>query len=449
MSPRAPRLVVVGLSHRSAPIEVRERYELSGGRRREFIDRVLSGDTIDECVVLSTCNRTECYAVGSDPGAVTRVLRRELERTAGERPAAAGHGEVDRAASGPDGAHIFEHAGFDVVRHLYRVTAGLDSLVIGEAQIQGQVSSAYHRSEEHAVGPALHRLFQSALAAGGRVRSNTSISAGAASIPSAAVDLARKVFGTLRDRSVMVVGTGEMGRLTVSCLRSEGVGRVFVASRHQGRAERVGRELEGIPVSRAAVWERIGAIDLVVTATDASSAFMTARRLAEVRDDGRPTVILDIAVPRNVEETVSQLPGVFLYNIDDLQRVVDQTLEARLVENEGAEAIIAYHAGKFWSWYRGRSATAAIRVLREEAHALLGAELAPMLERGPRDFDRVEGLRLASEALLNKILHGPTRALRRLAEESGFDDELRDAIERRPRSVGRSAPSRIADEGPG
>jgi glutamyl-tRNA reductase len=422
---------VVGLSHHSAPIAVRERYELSGQRRREWIDRVVGHRHISECVVLSTCNRTECYATGPDPARVADSIRAELDRAAD-------------VAGGND--HVFQHDGFDAVRHLFRVTSGLDSLVIGESQIQGQVSAAYHTSDEHSVGPALHRLFQSALAAGGRVRSNTSISRGAASIPSAAVDLARKVFGSLTDKTVLVIGTGEMGQMTVRCLRSEGVDRVFVASRHLGRAERVGRALDGLPVTREGLWDRVDDIDLVITATDAEAAFVTKERLARVHDDSRPIVILDIAVPRNVEETVSTLPGVFLYNIDDLQRVVDQTLEAREIENDGAEAIIDYHAGKFWLWYTGREATPAIRALRGAAQGLLDAELEVAFAAGPRDFDRVEDLRLASGTLLNKILHGPTQALRRLAEESGGDDEFQLLVERLAAPVESWVSSRIADE---
>ncbi|MFV1985905.1 MAG: glutamyl-tRNA reductase [Gemmatimonadota bacterium] len=428
------RLVMVGLSHHSAPIGVRERYELSGDRLHGWIARVLEAELVSECVVLSTCNRTECYATGPDPEGVVATLR----------------GELDRAAGVDDGReHVVARRGLEAVQHLFRVTSGLDSLVIGEPQIQGQVSAAYHRSHEHSIGPALHRLFQSALAAGGRVRANTSISRGAASIPSAAVDLARKVFGSLEDRSVLVIGTGEMGQLTVRCLRSAGVGRVMIASRHLGRAERVGRELDGIPLTREGLWDRLDDVDLVIAATDAEAAFVTADRLAEVHDAARPTVILDIALPRNVEETVSTLPGVFLYNIDDLQRVVDQTLEARGIENEGAEAIIDYHAGKFWLWYRSREATPAIRALRGAVQRLLSEGLDADAGLGPRDVDRVEELRLASGSLLNKILHGPTQALRRLAEEPGGEDEFQRLVDRLAAPTEAWESSRIADEGLG
>ncbi|MDH3733179.1 MAG: glutamyl-tRNA reductase [Gemmatimonadota bacterium] len=404
-------LVVTGLSHRTAPIELRERYELSGERLRRWAARIADLDEVAECVVLSTCNRTECYATGPSGSDVAVAVRAEL----------------DRAAGLPRGqARFFNLEGYDAVRHLFRVTSGLDSLVIGEAQIQGQVANAYERAGTEVLGPVLHRLFQSALAAGGRVRATTSISRGAASIPSAAVELARKVYGSLAGRSVLVAGTGEMGRLTVRCLRGEGVQRVFLASRHRGRAERVGRELDAIPVDREAIWGLMREVDLLVTATDAEAAFVTGNRLAAAHDDSRKVVVLDIAVPRNVEETVSVLPGVFLYNVDDLQRVVDQTLSARRFENDGAEAIIEHHAGRYWVWHRTRMAAPLIRGMREAAHRILAADLEARLPAGPRDVDRTEELRLASRTLLNKILHGPTQALRRLAEQTEDEREFQE-----------------------
>jgi len=403
------RLVVVGISHRTAPISIRERYELSGARRDAWLVEVLAHEAISEAVVLSTCHRTECYAAGPDETRVGDALGRALGRAAG----------VDDG-----GAALSVRAGFEAVRHLFRVTAGLDSVVIGEAEIQGQVSRAYRAAGAPSVGPALHRLFQSALAAGGRVRSNTAISHGATSIPSAGVRLAREVLGSLEGRGVLVIGTGEMGRLTLRCLRSEGVRHAFVASRRLERAERVGRALGAIPIARDASWRRVPDVDLIITATGGEAAFVTRERLEALRNRARQLVVLDLAVPRNVEETVSSLPGVFLYNVDDVQGVVDRSTAARAVEHEAAHAIIDHHAAKFWSWYRARAATPAIRAVRGMAKALLDRELERAFPPGPRDADREERLRLASGTLLNKILHGPTQAVRRLAVDRNATDRL-------------------------
>lgn len=424
-------IVLVGLSHHSAPIEIRERFTLGGDRSARWIDGLLEKPHISQCVVLSTCNRTECYAAGRSSERIRRTVIDALVESAGV-----------------DGGERFlvHRSGYDVVRHLFRVTAGLDSLVVGEPQIQGQVSQAYHESGDEALGPSLHRLFQSALAAGGRVRSSTAITRGTASIPSAAVGLAKKVFGTLEGRAVMVIGTGEMGRLTVQCLRAEGVARTFVASRSLARAERAARDLHGIPITREAVRERLPDIDLLVTASDEEAAFVTPALFEGAHEEGRPTVILDIAVPRNVRADTGDLAGIFLYNVDDLQRVVERVHESRSAESEVAEHIVEHHARKFWTWYRSRAATPAIRQLRGAARAIVGEALEGR-PPGPRDEDRERELRLASRGLLNKILHGPTRAIRHLAE--GEEDEyavparLASLLKRGPEASGSD---RIAEE---
>lgn len=429
---RKEELRVVGLSHRTAPIEIRERFALSGARLEAWIGRLLQGPGVSQCVVLSTCNRTECYVAGApSPAVVQRVA-----------------GALVEEAGVPGGReYLFAHDGLAAVQHLFRVTSGLDSLVIGEPQIQGQVSEAYHGAE--GVGPSLHRLFQSALAAGGRVRSSTAISRGAASIPSAAVELAGKVFGSLEGRSVLVIGTGEMGRLTVACLRSKGAGRVLVASRSLERAERVGRDLNGIPMTRGSVRDALGDVDLVVTATDSEAAFVTPQLLAGAHDEARPTVILDIALPRNVHPAAGDLPGIFLYNIDDLQRVVDQAHRAREVEFEGAERIIDHHARKFWAWHRARVATPAIRELRGNARARVEGALARRRAPGPRDEDREEARRLATRAALNKILHAPTQAIRRLAERGDVAGALEDLAGVLDPGPAAPAGDRTADRGAG
>ncbi len=406
----APRaLVMVGLSHRTAPIEIRERFTLHGARRARWLEALQ--EVVPECVVLSTCNRTECYVAGDDAVVLERHLLEALTRAAG----------IDSGGA----RYLRTLTSHDAVTHLFRVVCGLDSLVIGEPQIQGQVSEAYHAGHRTDLGPVLHRLFQSALAAGGRVRSTTSIARGATSIPGAAVNLARKVFGSLEGRAVLVLGTGEMGRLTVECLRSEGVDRVYVASGDLARAERLSRSLAAVPLGQEAALDRLGEMDLLVTCTETDAPLLTPGRAAAVGAARNPLVILDIAVPRNVHPAVGKLADVFLYNVDDLQRVIDQTLEARAVELERAEAVVDRHAAKYWAWYRTRAAAPAIRRLRAEALAIVERGLAAR-PRAPRDADREAELRLASRTALNKILHAPTQAIRTLAERSDAEMCLTD-----------------------
>lgn len=400
-------LVAVGLSHRTAPIDVRERFALGERRRTEWVENLTARPGVSECVVLSTCNRTECYLAGSDAATLDRLGREALCEVSG---------------LGAEGdSYLATLEGARAVRHLFRVTGGLESLIVGEPQIQGQVRGAY-RDGRPMVGPVLHRLFQSALEVGGRVRADTSIASGVTSIPGAAVGLARKVFRSLDDRSVLVLGTGEMGRLTVQCLKREGARRVFLASRDPVRAERVSRPLDALPMRRSAALEALDRVDLVVACTESEAAFLRAEHLRGPRNGRARLVILDIAVPRNVDPRVAGISDVFLYNIDDLRQVVDRARAAREYERERAETIIERHVAKYRAWRRSRRADPAVRALRDTARRLVADAVAA---RAPDPDDADEALRLASHAALNKVLHGPTRAIRWLAERSDGEECLR------------------------
>lgn len=400
-------LVAVGLSHRTAPIDVRERFALGERRRTEWVENLTARPGVSECVVLSTCNRTECYLAGSDAETLDRLGREALCEVSG---------------LGAEGdSYLATLEGARAVRHLFRVTGGLESLIVGEPQIQGQVREAY-RDGRPMVGPVLHRLFQSALEVGGRVRADTSIASGVTSIPGAAVGLARKVFGSLDDRSVLVLGTGEMGRLTVQCLKREGARRVFLASRDPVRAERVSRPLDALPMRKSAALEALDRVDLVVACTESEAAFLRAEHLRGPRNGRARLVILDIAVPRNVDPRVAGISDVFLYNIDDLRQVVDRARAAREYERERAETIIERHVAKYRAWRRSRRADPAVRALRDTARRLVADAVAA---RAPDPDDADEALRLASHAALNKVLHGPTRAIRWLAERSDGEECLR------------------------
>lgn len=404
----ADALVMVGLSHRTAPIDIRERFALGEGRRAEWVDGLTAGPHVSEGVVLSTCNRTECYLAGSDPEALDRLGREALCRVSGLGVAG--------------DSYLTTVEGANAVRHLFRVTGGLESLIVGEPQIQGQVRGAY-REGRPTVGPVLHRLFQSALDVGGRVRARTSIASGVTSIPGAAVGLARKVFGSLDDCSILVLGTGEMGRLTVQCLMRAGARHVFLASRDQARAERVARPLDALPMQRSAALDALDRVDLVVTCTESESAFLRPGHARKPRQGRAPLVILDIAVPRNVDPRVADVAEVFLYNIDDLRRVVERARAARGSERQRAEAIIERQVEKYRGWHRSRRADPAVRALRYTARRHVSDALEARA-CAPRDTDQEEALRLASRAALNKLLHGPTRAIRWLAEQPGGEARL-------------------------
>jgi glutamyl-tRNA reductase len=415
-------LAVVGISHRTAPLEIRERFVVDAQASADALRR-LAAIGCTEAVLLSTCNRTELYmrAPGAQPDAGI-IGARFLTDHAGMPES-----DADR--------YLYTLHDDGAVEHLFRVVTSLDSMILGEAQIQGQVKTAYERAVESnngdfVVGPVLSRLFEMALRVGGRVRSETKLGAGAASVPSASIELARKIFGKLDGRRALVLGAGEMSELTMECLRGEGVRDIIVANRTAARAEEVARRLDARAVSFEHLPELLGEVDIVASATSAPHAVITRALVEEALKGGRrtPLLILDIALPRDVEREVGELTNVFLYDIDDLSQVVEGTLERRRSEISVAEQIIADGISEFWGWYRGRNVVPLIRQLRGRAEELREAETARALRSlqhlSAADQAAVESL---TRQLLNKVLHSPTARLREAAAE-GREGDIAEAV---------------------
>jgi glutamyl-tRNA reductase len=414
-------LAVVGISHRTAPLEVRERFVVDAQASAIALRRLASiGCT--EAVLLSTCNRTELYmrAPGAQPDA-SAIGARFLTDHAGMPES-----DADR--------YLYTLHEDGVVEHLFRVVASLDSLILGEAQIQGQVKAAYERAQElnrgdFVVGPVLARLFETALRVGGRVRSETKLGTGAASVPSASIELARKIFGSLAGRRALVLGAGEMSELTMECLRSEGVAEIAVANRTAARAEEVARRLHVDAASFEDMPRLLGTVDIVASATSAPHAVITHDMVHRAIGTSRrtPLLILDIALPRDVEREVGELPNVFLYDIDDLSQVVEGNLARRRSEIALAEQIIQEGIADFRGWYRSRNVVPLIRQLRGRAEELREAETARVMRAlkhlSPGDQAAVENL---TRQLLNKVLHSPTSRLREAAA-NGREGEITDA----------------------
>ena len=406
-------LTLVGLNHRTAPVEIRERLYWPVAEVPGVLQK-LAGASGARAVLLSTCNRTEFY-LSESPAQALEVISRQASARLGQ----------------PLDPYSYVLQERQVAEHLFRVAAGMDSLVLGESQVQGQVREAWEAAQSSA-DPVLHRLFQSALRAGGRVRAETALGAGAASVPSASVELAHKIFGDLSGRKALVLGSGEMAELAMGLLVSEGVRTVMVAHRHLEHAAQIAEKLGGRAVEYDEAWPMFGEVDVVVTSTAAPHAIVTMPHVGEVvaRRGGRPLCILDIAVPRDVDPVVGRLDNVFLYDIDDLQGVVAATIGIRRREMAAAERIVQQELRHFWDWYAGRGAVDSIRQLRDHAEGLRAAELERALRRlahlGPADRERVEYL---TRALMNKFLHGPTRALR-TAAGNGDDRELAEAVRR-------------------
>ncbi|HUE77150.1 MAG TPA: glutamyl-tRNA reductase [Longimicrobiales bacterium] len=409
-------LWVVGISHHTAPLEVRERFVVGEHESGEVLrDLVAAG--CDEAVLLSTCNRTELYLYapavhveGPEVGLRTLCHRSGLNSGDAERYLYTLHDE--KAA-----------------RHLMRVVGSLDSMVLGEAQIQGQVRDAYRRAVEIGgdrltVGPVLSRLFESALATGGRVRSETGLGTGAASVPSAAVELARKIFGRLTGRSAVVLGAGEMSGLVVRCLQAEGAATVMVTNR-SGEDARVLEDAHAVTVvAFDRLPELLEAADLVVSATSAPHAVLTRDMVAGLGSrKRRPLMVMDIALPRDVEPEVGELANVFLYDLDDLNQVVKGTLERRRSEIELAEALIEKGTEDFRAWYRSRDVVPLIRGLRERAESVRRHEVERALRRlGPLTPEQRDAVDVLTRQLLAKVLHEPTTRLREAMGRDGGEN---------------------------
>jgi glutamyl-tRNA reductase len=411
----------VGISHRTAPLEVRERFAIPPEAGESIVQDLVSAGCA-EAVLLSTCNRTELYlfAPGEAVNAPELGAKVLCQRS--------GLGENEA------GSYLYTLRERKAVQHLFRVVSSLDSMIVGEAQIQGQVKAAYGRAVETdsgilKVGPVLARLFETALHVGARVRRETKLGEGAASIPSAAVELARKVFGSLEGRRAIVLGAGEMAALTLECLRADGVRGVIVSNRTELRGRNVAERFGGSAVRFDQLPALLTEVDLVATATAAPHPVLT-HAMVEKAVHGRrnPLVILDIALPRDVEPEVGSLPRVFLYDLDDLSRVVAGTLERRRSEMDMADSIIDEGVDDFWSWYDARSAVPVIRALRGQAEDVRQRELqrARRLLRNLSD-EEFEAVDVLTQQLLAKLLHTPTTRLREAAANGHGAEVMRAA----------------------
>jgi glutamyl-tRNA reductase len=403
-------LLLVGISHKTAPVELRERIDFHARGLDVALRDLAPRLPVGEAVVLSTCNRAELY-VASDQIDRTRT---ELVNFVGDF-----HG-VDRAALVP---HVYELFDLDAVRHLFRVAAGLDSLVVGEPQILGQVKEAYTvATDVHAVGPVLNRLFHSSFGVGKRVRSETALGSGAVSVSFAAVALARKIFGDLTGRSVVVAGAGEMGKLTAMHMKSQGVHHVTIVSRTMGHAARTAEAIGG---ALAAPWDdldaALGAADIVISATGAAAPILTKGRIEAIMRPrrNRPLFMIDIALPRDVEPAAGEIEQVFLYNIDDLQAVVAENVARRSSEIVRAEAIVAEEVDKFGGWMRSRGAIPTVVALRQRFENIRRAELerldyklSPLPPEARSRVDEVTRL------IVEKLLLTPTEQLKSLGDPS-------------------------------
>lgn len=394
----ATRVLAVGMNHRTAPVALRERLAVDAASCERVLDRLRELPAVAEAVVLSTCNRVELYTAARHAGEARRQLLQFLAGWAG-LPA----GELE--------PHLYWYDDGAAARHLFRVAAGLDSMVVGESQVLGQVRDAYQLAAGRgACGKVLHALFQHALAVGKRARAETAISQHAVSVSYVAVELARKVFGDLGGRQVLLIGAGETAELAARSLAEQGGCDLVVANRTLER----GRDLAHAYGGRAVPLEELARVlpecDVVISSTGAGRPVLSAETVRETmrRRRQRPLLLIDIAVPRDIEPEAGRLDNVFLYDIDDLQTVVDANLRLRREEARKVEAMIDEQAREFEGWLHSLDVVPLIRSLREKAEAMRQREVARAFRKLPhlseRDRQVIDGL---TRLIVNKLLNDP------------------------------------------
>lgn len=429
------QIVLVGLNHKSAPVAVRERLAFGPDQATSSLRRLVDAGELAEAAILSTCNRTEVYGAVDDGDLGTEAVIGFLCAFSGQPP------EAVRP-------YLYQYTGAAAARHLARVAAGLDSMLIGEAQILGQVRAALRLSQEAGTaGPHVTRLFEAALRAGKRARAETAIGEGAASISHAAVKLAGRIFPALVDKEVLLVGAGKVAELVARHLARKGSVRVRVTNRTRERALQLAAAYGWSELPMTNLAGGLLAADIVISSTGAPEPIIgveLVRPLLEQRA-GRPLYFIDLAVPRDVDPAVQELPGAFVYNVDDLYAVVDTTLAERREQMAAAEAIVEEEVRQFWDWYGQRAVAPVIAVLRQRAEAIRAQELDKTLRRLDHlpEADK-ERIRALTAAIVNKLLHEPMVRLKQQAASPegqrfadaaarlfGVEQELRPQAQRR------------------
>ena len=411
----------VGISHHTAPVEVREQFALPGNLAAELLRAINSERVFEEALVLDTCNRTELYLVSEGPqDCVSRLL---------------GYFAKLKQISPPADTSVFyHHNGLAAVEHLFRVAASLDSQIVGEDQVLGQVKNAYRlAAEERSAGFALNRMLHRAMRAGKRVRTQTQLGRGAASIPQAAVELAGQIFSSLADKTALLIGAGETGELAARNLIGRGVNHIIVANRTLSRAEQVAADLLPAandtppPAKTGALTTRaigladipsvISDVDLVISSTGSPEVVLGYDDVGKVlRKSSRPLFVVDIAVPRDVDPKLNGLSNVFLYNIDDLNSLVAANIERRRREIPRAEAIVAHEVELFAKWLDSLQVAPVVKLLQQYFDQLRQAEI----QRYGRQFSDSDNdqLEVFTRSLCKKILHGPLTFLRTVSQSN-------------------------------
>jgi glutamyl-tRNA reductase len=412
-------ILVVGLSHKTAPVDIRERVAFAPTAMEAPLKQVVGLPAVAEAVIVSTCNRVEIYACSRDPEAACSQLRHFLA-------------EYHNIPADELNPHLYEHCGGEAIHHVFRVASSLDSMVIGEPQILGQIKTAYgYASEFKTVGLILNRFLHKAFSVAKRVRTETEIASNAVSVSFAAVELARKIFGTLTDKTVMLIGAGEMCELAARHFVNNGISQVLVTNRTFERAEKLAAEFGGRAVLFNDYVEHLHQADIVLTSTGAPGFILDRQQLEGVikRRKNRPMFLIDIAVPRDIDPRANDIDNIYLYDVDDLQEVVQANLKERHKEAKKAEAIVLTEVDQFHQWLGNLDVVPTIVALRKKFEDIRQEELQKTLSRfsslGDKERKSIEAM---TAAIINKALHQPISLLKQCKDDSGSCDGYVDAV---------------------
>ncbi len=405
-------IIAVGINHKTAPVEEREKLAFSESQLARSYDFCKEQRELLECVVLTTCNRTEVYAAGRDDEASCRAVMEMLAAVKGIDPAAIR-------------SSLYVHRKEKAVEHLFQVTAGLDSMILGETQILGQVKDAYSKAGAAGlVGSVFHALFRQAVTAAKRVQTETAINQNAASVSYAAVELAKKIFGRLHDRTVLVLGAGKMSELTLRHLYDQGVRRVIVVNRTKERADQLAACFGGVSEYYEKRRDCLIKADIVISSTGAPHFVLEKEEMAQVMRTrrGRPLFLIDIAVPRDIDPQVNDLENVYLYDIDDLQAVVSANFKEREQEAVRARLILQEEINEFQIWFKTQEVVPLIAALRRKAEAIRQAELEITIRRlanlSDKERKHIDNL---TRAIVNRILREPVLRIKEFALDDKSD----------------------------
>ena len=409
-------IIVVGLSHKTAPVEIREKISFSEDGIEEPLHKIKNLPACCESMILSTCNRAEIYAAVKDSDKGAGNIKSFIS-------------EYKSLPLSKFNEHMYVYEGIDAIKHVFRVAASLDSMIVGEPQILGQIKDAYELAAKHnTAGLILNKLMHKAFSVGKKVRTETKIASSAVSISFAAVELGKKIFGDLEGKVAMLIGAGEMCELAAKHFVNNGVSKVYVTNRTFERAEKMAEEFKGEAVKFDEFYDHLQNVDIILSSTGAPHYVIEHKKMAQVIKTRRnkPMFLIDIAVPRDIDPKINDIDNIYVYNIDDLQSVVTSNIKERRKEAVKAEHIIEHEIGQFYNWIKSLNIVPTIVAIRNKFDEIRKSELEKTLSsaNGSLSPKMEDALAAMTNAIINKILHKPITMLKKANREDDVNSEL-------------------------